>query len=126
LPAVVSNLDSRDVVLKCLSSGAADYWVRPLRTNEVEMLWTRVWRPQVGAVLRISYPVEGLAGIVGILRRMQVALPFDQPTAQQPRVVAIEICDQRDTYPLSCPQAAAQQPAADDSGSGNSSDAAAK
>ncbi|KAI3436539.1 hypothetical protein D9Q98_005956 [Chlorella vulgaris] len=64
---IVSNLDSRDVVLKCLSSGAADYWVRPLRTNEVEMLWTRVWRPQ----------------------------------------------------------AAAQQPAADDSGSGNSSDAAA-
>lgn len=41
---VVSNQDSRDVVLKCLSSGAADYWVRPIRPNEIRMLWTRVWR----------------------------------------------------------------------------------
>ena len=43
-PAVVSNQDSRDVVLKCLSSGAADYWVRPIRPNQIRMLWTRVWR----------------------------------------------------------------------------------
>jgi PleD family two-component response regulator len=40
----VSNQDSRDVVLKCLSSGAADYWVRPIRPNQIRMLWTRVWR----------------------------------------------------------------------------------
>ena len=40
----MSNHDSREVVLKCLSSGAADYWVRPLRPNEVRVLWTRVWR----------------------------------------------------------------------------------
>lgn len=37
------------MVLKCLSSGAVDFWVRPLRPNEVHMLWTRVWRQQVRA-----------------------------------------------------------------------------
>lgn len=46
-PAVVtSNEDGRDAVAKCLSSGAADYWVRPLRASEARVLWTRLWRQQ--------------------------------------------------------------------------------
>lgn len=43
LSAVVSSYDSRDVVLKCLSLGASDYWIKPLRVNEIRNLWTRVW-----------------------------------------------------------------------------------
>lgn len=30
---------------RCLSLGAADYWVKPLRANEVRNLWTRLWHP---------------------------------------------------------------------------------
>lgn len=47
-PAVVSSYDSRDVVLQCLSAGASDYWLKPLRANEVRNLWTRVWWRKVG------------------------------------------------------------------------------
>ena len=29
--------------MKCLHSGAADYLVQPLRQNELQNLWTKVW-----------------------------------------------------------------------------------
>lgn len=40
---VVSNHDDRSTVVRCLAQGAADYWIKPLRSNEVRNLWTRVW-----------------------------------------------------------------------------------
>ncbi|XP_023157519.1 two-component response regulator-like PRR1 [Zea mays] len=42
--AVMSNRDEVSVVVKCLRLGAAEYLVKPLRTNELLNLWTHVWR----------------------------------------------------------------------------------
>jgi len=40
---LVSSNDDREVVLKCLTLGAIDYLIKPLRHNEMRHLWTRVW-----------------------------------------------------------------------------------
>lgn len=44
LLAVMSALDEVTLVVKCLRLGAADYLVKPLRTNELLNLWTHMWR----------------------------------------------------------------------------------
>nr|CAB3447248.1 unnamed protein product [Digitaria exilis] len=41
---MMSNRDEVSVVVKCLRFGAAEYLVKPLRTNELLNLWTHVWR----------------------------------------------------------------------------------
>ncbi|XP_042511215.1 two-component response regulator-like APRR1 [Macadamia integrifolia] len=41
---MMSAQDEVSVVVKCLRLGAADYLVRPLRTNELLNLWTHMWR----------------------------------------------------------------------------------
>lgn len=41
---VMSAQDEVSVVVKCLRLGAADYLVKPLRTNELLNLWTHMWR----------------------------------------------------------------------------------
>ena len=41
--AVVSSNDEREVVIKCLTLGAIDYLIKPLRHNELRHIWTRVW-----------------------------------------------------------------------------------
>ncbi|KAL5665880.1 hypothetical protein ACJX0J_025988, partial [Zea mays] len=41
---MMSNRDEVSVVVKCLRLGAAEYLVKPLRTNELLNLWTHVWR----------------------------------------------------------------------------------
>ncbi|TVU29206.1 hypothetical protein EJB05_20764, partial [Eragrostis curvula] len=41
---MMSNRDEVPVVVKCLRLGAAEYLVKPLRTNELLNLWTHVWR----------------------------------------------------------------------------------
>ncbi|KAM7480052.1 hypothetical protein LguiA_028265 [Lonicera macranthoides] len=41
---VMSAQDEVPVVVKCLKLGAADYLVKPLRTNELLNLWTHMWR----------------------------------------------------------------------------------
>lgn len=41
---MMSAQDEVSVVVKCLRLGAADYLVKPLRTNELLNLWTHVWR----------------------------------------------------------------------------------
>ncbi|KAG9455080.1 hypothetical protein H6P81_007984 [Aristolochia fimbriata] len=41
---MMSSQDEVSVVFKCLRLGAADYLVKPLRTNELLNLWTHVWR----------------------------------------------------------------------------------
>ncbi|CAL4886672.1 unnamed protein product [Urochloa decumbens] len=41
---MISNRDEVSVVVKCLRLGAAEYLVKPLRTNELLNLWTHVWR----------------------------------------------------------------------------------
>jgi pseudo-response regulator 1 len=40
----MSAQDEVSVVVKCLRLGAADYLVKPLRTNELLTLWTHMWR----------------------------------------------------------------------------------
>ncbi|KAF8089539.1 hypothetical protein N665_0502s0006 [Sinapis alba] len=41
---MMSRQDEVPVVVKCLKLGAADYLVKPLRTNELLNLWTHMWR----------------------------------------------------------------------------------
>ncbi|CAM6083916.1 unnamed protein product [Calypogeia fissa] len=41
---MMSSRDEMAVVGKCLRLGAADYLVKPLRTNELLNLWTHMWR----------------------------------------------------------------------------------
>ncbi|KAM7483342.1 hypothetical protein LguiB_007925 [Lonicera macranthoides] len=41
---MMSAQDEVPVVVKCLKLGAADYLVKPLRTNELLNLWTHMWR----------------------------------------------------------------------------------
>ncbi|XP_009791525.1 two-component response regulator-like APRR1 [Nicotiana tabacum] len=41
---MMSSEDEVSIVVKCLKFGAADYLVKPLRTNELLNLWTHMWR----------------------------------------------------------------------------------
>ncbi|KAL5973074.1 Tor complex Tor2 interacting protein 1 [Asimina triloba] len=41
---MMSSQDEVSVVVKCLRLGAADFLVKPLRTNELLTLWTHMWR----------------------------------------------------------------------------------
>ncbi|KAF5734130.1 Sensory transduction histidine kinase putative isoform 1 [Tripterygium wilfordii] len=41
---MMSSQDEVSIVVKCLRLGAADYLVKPLRTNELLNLWTHMWR----------------------------------------------------------------------------------
>ncbi|KAM1026214.1 hypothetical protein ACFX13_039887 [Malus domestica] len=41
---MMSAEDEVSTVVKCLKLGAADYLVKPLRTNELLNLWTHMWR----------------------------------------------------------------------------------
>ncbi|XVF09027.1 hypothetical protein REPUB_Repub07fG0055200 [Reevesia pubescens] len=43
---MMSAQDEVSIVVKCLRLGAADYLVKPLRTNELLNLWTHMWRRQ--------------------------------------------------------------------------------
>ncbi|RVW39697.1 Two-component response regulator-like APRR7 [Vitis vinifera] len=44
LHAVMSTHDSGALVLKCLSKGATDFLVKPVRKNELKFLWQHIWR----------------------------------------------------------------------------------
>lgn len=82
--AVISSYDSRDVVLKCLSLGASDYWIKPLRANEVRNLWTRVWWRKVGG--RRGAVRRGLRGAAaGVRRRRGRRGGPAHPAASPPR-----------------------------------------
>ncbi|KAF3565000.1 hypothetical protein DY000_02018054 [Brassica cretica] len=41
---MMSSHDSMILVFKCLSNGAVDFLVKPIRKNELKNLWQRVWR----------------------------------------------------------------------------------
>ncbi|KAG9453793.1 hypothetical protein H6P81_006697 [Aristolochia fimbriata] len=41
---MMSTLDSMSLVFKCLSKGAVDFLVKPIRKNELKNLWQHVWR----------------------------------------------------------------------------------
>jgi pseudo-response regulator 7 len=40
----MSSNDSMSMVFNCLSKGAVDFLVKPLRKNELKNLWQHVWR----------------------------------------------------------------------------------
>lgn len=40
----MSTKDEVGIVVKCLRLGAADFLMKPLRTNELLNLWTHMWR----------------------------------------------------------------------------------
>ncbi|XP_024028461.1 two-component response regulator-like PRR95 isoform X2 [Morus notabilis] len=41
---MMSSQDSISMVFKCMLQGAADYLIKPLRTNELRNLWQHAWR----------------------------------------------------------------------------------
>ncbi|KAI4300214.1 hypothetical protein L6164_033613 [Bauhinia variegata] len=41
---MMSSYDSMGLVFKCLSKGAVDFLVKPIRKNELKNLWQHVWR----------------------------------------------------------------------------------
>ncbi|CAL0318014.1 unnamed protein product [Lupinus luteus] len=41
---MMSSQDSVSMVLKCMSKGAADFLIKPVRRNELGNLWQHVWR----------------------------------------------------------------------------------
>ncbi|XP_010653462.1 two-component response regulator-like APRR7 isoform X3 [Vitis vinifera] len=41
---MMSTHDSGALVLKCLSKGATDFLVKPVRKNELKFLWQHIWR----------------------------------------------------------------------------------
>ncbi|GMI96474.1 pseudo-response regulator 7 [Hibiscus trionum] len=41
---MMSSQDSMNLVFKCLSKGAVDFLVKPIRKNELKNLWQHVWR----------------------------------------------------------------------------------
>ncbi|EPS71694.1 hypothetical protein M569_03065, partial [Genlisea aurea] len=41
---MMSSHDSMGLVFKCLSRGAVDFLVKPIRKNELKILWQHVWR----------------------------------------------------------------------------------
>ncbi|OAY68856.1 Two-component response regulator-like PRR73 [Ananas comosus] len=41
---MMSSNDSMGIVFKCLSKGAVDFLVKPVRKNELKNLWQHVWR----------------------------------------------------------------------------------
>ena len=121
--------------MQCLASGAADYWVKPLRLNEVRVLWTRLWR-QVG-----SRACVGREPRAARLLALRCPCSTTDPQHDRRRLPACQLSRRR---PLAGPCAAASSPPAacpplapahclqppakplDDSSSGNSTDAAAK
>ncbi|KAF8096021.1 hypothetical protein N665_0319s0039 [Sinapis alba] len=41
---MMSSHDSMGLIFKCLSKGAVDFLVKPIRKNELKILWQHVWR----------------------------------------------------------------------------------
>ena len=41
---MMSSNDAMGTVFKCLSKGAVDFLVKPIRKNELKNLWQHVWR----------------------------------------------------------------------------------
>ncbi|MCL7038288.1 hypothetical protein MKW94_021536 [Papaver nudicaule] len=62
---MMSAQDDVSVVVKCLKRGAADYLVKPLRTNELLNLWTHMWRRRqmLGLVEKniLNYDIDPVA-----------------------------------------------------------------
>lgn len=52
--AVMSSNDSLSMVFKCLSKGAVDFLVKPIRKNELKNLWQHAWR-KCRSVSCVSY-----------------------------------------------------------------------
>ncbi|CAK8560572.1 unnamed protein product [Lathyrus sativus] len=44
---MMTSHDSRGMVMNCMSKGAADFLIKPVRKNELANLWQHVWRKHV-------------------------------------------------------------------------------
>ncbi|KAL9240594.1 hypothetical protein vseg_014794 [Gypsophila vaccaria] len=53
---MMSKYDSVSMVYKCMTRGAADFLVKPIRINELRNLWQHVWRRQ--SVSRVLGPQD--------------------------------------------------------------------
>lgn len=54
----MSSHDSMSIVFKCLSKGAVDFLVKPIRKNELKNLWQHVWRKCHSVSLVIPFDVR--------------------------------------------------------------------
>eukprot|EP01018_Ginkgo_biloba_P012239 Gb_04978 [translate_table: standard] len=53
---MMSSHDSMGIVFKCLSKGAVDFLVKPVRKNELKNLWQHVWRRCHSVCLFLPFP----------------------------------------------------------------------
>ncbi|BFG32813.1 hypothetical protein CerSpe_190870 [Prunus speciosa] len=60
---MMSAQDEVSTVVKCLKLGAADYLVKPLRTNELLNLWTHMWRRRrmFSTAAAMEFPVNNVS-----------------------------------------------------------------
>jgi CheY-like chemotaxis protein len=90
LVIVYSNSEDRDAVARCLSLGAVDHWIKPLRRNEVVNLWTKVWqqRHKSGADGEVE-AIPTVASNPSKRARKTKSLPTDDEilTEETPRTV---------------------------------------
>lgn len=59
---MMSSNDSMGIVFKCLSKGAVDFLVKPIRKNELKNLWQHVWRRCHNSSGSISGSESGIQG----------------------------------------------------------------
>lgn len=70
---VMSAQDEVSIVVKCLRLGAADYLVKPLRTNELLNLWTHMWRRRrMVCIFQLIYIVfiHTIIGFLPVLKHL--------------------------------------------------------
>lgn len=132
--AVMSTQDQQEVVAHCLASGAADYWVKPLRPNEVRVLWTRLWRQVGGPRLPLLSTLSAgqRSKMLCVLQRYQILQSSLVACQLHCRHCCFDLCGRHVHTSLlahCCARSLRRQGPAkplDDSSSGNSTDAAAK
>jgi len=70
---VMSSHDSMVLVFKCLSNGAVDFLVKPIRKNELKNLWQHVWRRCHSVRVLIWLPVlQKLLCVFFLLMRLLI------------------------------------------------------
>ncbi|KAL2634915.1 hypothetical protein R1flu_006394 [Riccia fluitans] len=102
---MMSSRDEMAVVVKCLRLGAADYLVKPLRTNELLNLWTHMWRRRrmlgmtekhmINGTLNINFPpIDVLVSDTSESNTTSTDL-FSDDSNDQPRRSVMEVANSK-------------------------------
>ncbi|KAH9618862.1 hypothetical protein KSS87_006252 [Heliosperma pusillum] len=115
---MMSTQDEVSLVVKCLRLGAADFLVKPLRSNELLNLWTHMWRRRrmLGLAEKniISYDLDPVASDPSDANTNSTTTLFSDDTDDKSRkTVNAEICmsvQQEDVHSLLQTHKATLQP----------------